>query len=229
VEKPSLEEHGDRSLNDSLLHPGSERLEALVEGTLDEAEQAVLNSHVMGCPRCQSELEEWRSLFTALSSLPQLEPSVQFAEHIMAAINLPIPLPARVTSIFRQFVPKSKTSWTLASILFALPILVTVAAVTWLVSQPWLTLEGLLVFAYGRATTASTALASYLGRELITSAPALLIGQGVQKLIAFAGVGRLGMLIAGLATLTLLSVWILYRYLFRTTTRYTTNYVSYSF
>jgi anti-sigma factor RsiW len=216
-------------LNDSLLHPSSERLEALVEGTLDEAEQVVLNSHVVGCPRCQSELEEWRSLFVALASLPQMEPSVQFADHIMAAINLPLPLPARVASIFRRFVPKSKTTWTLATIFLALPIIVTGAFAAWVIAQPWLTLEGLLVFGYTRASAATIALASYLGRELITSAPAVLVSNGVQKLMAIAGVGQLGIIIAAFATLTLLSVWVLYRFLFRTTTRETTNYALHSF
>lgn len=217
-------------MSDSLLHPSSERLEALIEGNLDEAEQSVLNSHVLGCPRCQTELEEWRSLFTALSSLPQLEPSLRFAEQIMAAISLPVPLPAKVTSIFRRFVPKSKTGWTLAGLVLALPVIFTGVVVTWIMSQPWLTLEGLLVFTYGRVAGAATMFVNYLGRELLTSAPALLIGRSAQKLIAEAGAGQLGILIAGLATLTLLSVWILYRFLFRTTTtRDTTNYASYSF
>ncbi len=216
-------------MNDSLLHPSSERLEALVEGTLDEAEQAVLNSHVIGCPRCQAELEEWRSLFVALASLPLMEPSVQFSEHIMASINLSVPLPARVASIFKRFVPKSTMGWTLASIFLALPIIATGALATWIIAQPWLTIEGLLVFGYTRATAVVLAFADYAGRELLTSAPALLLSTGVQKLIAYAGVGQLGMVIAALATLTLLSVWILYRFLFRSTTRDNTNYASYSF
>jgi hypothetical protein len=53
-------------------HPG-DRLSALLDGELDEAEQDAVRAHVRTCPICAAELEEVAAARAAIRALPWLE------------------------------------------------------------------------------------------------------------------------------------------------------------
>ena len=74
-------------MNERMLHPTTEILEAFAEGGLDAADGAVVQSHLLGCHRCDSVVEEWRSVFYSLAQLPRLAPSRGFAERVMAHVR----------------------------------------------------------------------------------------------------------------------------------------------
>ena len=86
-----------------MHHPTDDRFEAYVEGRLEDADQASLESHVVACSRCQGQLEEWRALFTALGTLPRLAPSADFGDAVITlnevAVAFVIPLTAKLALI----------------------------------------------------------------------------------------------------------------------------------
>jgi anti-sigma factor RsiW len=49
-----------------LQHLQGDELQTFVEGGVQEGDRAMIESHLVACLRCRSEVEEWRSLFTAL-------------------------------------------------------------------------------------------------------------------------------------------------------------------
>ncbi len=79
-------------------HLSAEVLQALLEGELPVAERARAEEHLRSCARCAAELEGWRSLFERLDGLPELAPSVDFPERVMAGVvpAAPLPLAARI-------------------------------------------------------------------------------------------------------------------------------------
>ena len=220
-------------MNDPILHPTAERLQAFVENALDAGNRAIVESHVLGCALCQSEAEEWRSLFALLATLPQHAPSPKFADHIMAHVALPDPwyvrAAARVHARVHVFTPKTTRGWAFATACISLPMAVFGALVYWILSKPYITPTGLLAFAYERAHdfvsgTTSGALAGLLQSDI-----ALFFVRGLET-FANAGLRATGALLLGVAMLTALSAWFLYQNLFRTTKqREEPNYVSYSF
>jgi anti-sigma factor RsiW len=227
-----------------MYHPTGDRLEAFVEGSLDQAELVVVESHLLGCTHCQAQVEEWRALFSALAGLPQLEPSAGFADRVMAGVNVVQQVKRRAawegvwSSVSRQaaaaasaaggMLPKSTFGWSLATGLLALPIVVSAALLAWLTSSTNLTLQALLAYAGSQlmdglraaGTTAVTA-------AVQTDVAAWLVAQA-GLLLENAGTAGIGGLLAAACGATVLSVWVLYRNLFRTPTR-ETNHATYSF
>lgn len=215
-------------MSESILHPGPDRLEAYLEGTLDDAERAVLESHLVTCSRCQVELEDWRGLFTALSGLPVLEPAPGFADRVMAAVQLPQPLPARIAGVFGRWLPKSTRMWAILTALLALPGLAVGGAVAWVAAQPWLTVEGIVFFGWDRAVRGATWIAAAAGHLLLETAPVQWAVSMADQLLTAVGPSGIGAAAALFGTLVVLSAWILYQNLFRTPTR-ERNHASLSF
>jgi anti-sigma factor RsiW len=73
-------------VNTSNEHLTSETLQAFLEGELTQEDRAPVETHLASCSRCASELEAWELLFSELDELPGLEPSVDFADRVMAEI-----------------------------------------------------------------------------------------------------------------------------------------------
>jgi hypothetical protein len=225
-------------------HPTADRLEAFAEGLLEPGDLAVLESHVLGCAACQSAVEEWRALFAALEGLPQFEPAADFADRVMLKVRV-APQASRLNSLGRiqrtlqqqlgragaaldRIMPKTTFGWAMATAFLALPFALGAVLVAWLMSRTYITPTSLWAFVTERGMEVArsfgdTAVATAMQTELA----GWLIDQGA-VFLAQAGVTGLGVVLAMAAVATMLSIWVLYRYLFRTPTR-ESHYASYSF
>ena len=215
-----------------ILHPNTEKLQSFVEGTLDDGDRVVLHSHLLSCASCQSEVEEWRSLFSVLATLPQFSPSVDFANNVMALVQLPDPwyvrVMVRVGDQLQSYAPKTTRGWALATAFLGFPTLIFGLLTAWLLSKPYMTPSNVIAFVLTRAeqmlnSTAQDALASILQTDV-----ALFLVRQVDAL-SNAGVGAAGALLAGVAVTTAASAYILYQNLFRADAHRNQRYVSYSF
>ncbi len=207
-------------MNDLDLHPEPEQLESYLEGTLEEGQRAVLESHLVGCSRCQTELEEWRALFGALESLPSLEPSAGFADRVMARVTVrPTAAQAAATS---RWLPRTSRGWSLVAAFLALPVLGLGALAAWLVTQPWATLasaEAVVAFAWTRASAAISGVVAQVTALLLQSSAAQSIAALFRQFVAVAGTRGVGLAAAALSLGLLGSAWILYHNLVRNSTR----------
>ncbi len=211
-----------------MMHPTDQRLEAFCEGTLPDRERPGLESHLVGCPRCQSEVDDWRALFTALASLPHLAPAPGFASRVMAHVRIPRPWHEQAGALVRRLVPRTTPGWAFAVAILAIPALLATSLAFWLLSRDYLSAAGLWAFALDSfLATVGQWLAAAVGLVLQTDIMAWVVRSATAFLDA-AGLRGLGTVAAGAALLTLLSVWVLYRNLVRTPTR-GSSYVTYSF
>jgi hypothetical protein len=226
-------------------HPTAERLEAFVEGALQASDRVIVESHLLGCARCQSEVEEWRALFVALSGLPQFEPSVGFADRVMAGVRIRTQQgwqaswelalrgawqqgAGRAGVLLDRVTPKTSFGWALAAALMALPMLLAGGAAAWLASRSYLTPEALWAFTSESLVDGLQGIgATAIGAALQTDFAAWLLLRG-SEFVSNAGMTGIGALMAAAGLSTMLSIWVLYRNLFRTPTR-ESDYVTYSF
>jgi anti-sigma factor RsiW len=202
-----------------MLHPASQEVEAYVAGSLADADRAVLESHLIGCPHCAAEVEEWRALFAGLAALPHLDPTPGFMDRVLADVRIHQPWPARVAALLRRLAPTSTMGWFLVTALLSLPVLIMGGALTWLLSRPWLSLEELWIFASFRAEATLLALTRRLAALVIESPTTLWVVDGVKQLLTWIGAPGIGAAAAIGAALITLSVWTLYQNLFRHSTR----------
>lgn len=220
-------------MKNPIMHPPAEHLQGYVEGLLDQGDRATLESHLLGCAECRGEVEEWRSLYTVLATMPPLSPRAGFADRVMAHVRLPDPwyvqLPARVATRLKVFVPQTTRGWAVATACLALPLLFFAAVAAWVLSRPYITPGGLASFTYAKAQQAVGSFAQSALATLLQSDAALYTARALDT-ISNAGLGAAGALLLSLSMATALSAWILYQNLFRTqTTRENRHYVSYSF
>ena len=210
------------------MHPNDQNLEAFCEGTLPAAERVGLESHLVGCPRCQAEVEDWRSLFIALRALPHFAPAPGFAGRVMAHVRIPRPWHTRAGALVTRLMPRTTPGWAFAVSMLAIPMLMAGSLALWLLSRDYLTAAGLWAFALDSfVATAGRWSAGAIALVLQTDIMAWLV-RSVATFLEAAGLRGLGTVAAGAALLTLVSIWVLYRNLFRTPTRGST-YVTYSF
>lgn len=202
------------------LHPEPERLEAYIEGTLEDAELAVLESHLVSCPRCQAELEEWRGLFTALDALPELEPSPGFADRVMASVKM---MPAPATGLARaRWWPRTTKGWSVVAAFLALPVVGLSSAVAWVLAQPWatsLTAQGLLSFATTKLATGLSWLTGEAESAILTNALVQSALAMAKQYAATVGTGGLGLAAAAFCLTAGWSAWVLYQNLIRNSHR----------
>jgi anti-sigma factor RsiW len=215
-------------VSESLHHPTPDRLEALVEGTLPDGDRVVLESHVLGCVRCQGEVEEWRALFAALSELPRFAPSVGFAERVLAGVRVSRPWYVRVGAALGRLLPTSTFGWSALAAVLGLPVILGAGALVWLLSYPTLTFGDLSYFLAIRAIAALQAGAAGAAGLLLENTATLRAVQTGRSILSGAGLKELGLAISLFSTLTALSLWVLYANLFRTTTR-ERSYATFSF
>jgi hypothetical protein len=220
-------------MSDPMIHPETERLQLFAEARLDDSERAVVDSHLLGCDTCSAEVEEWKSLFTLLATMPYHAPSKGFVDRVMAHVVLPDPwyvrAAARASAQLQTFVPRTTRGWAFATAFFAMPIIFFTALSAWLLSRPYITPNGLVGFALDRTQTTLDSLFKGTLAAVVQSDIALFFARALNSLVD-AGAGTAGALALATAMAIALSVWVLYQNLFRMTTRRENHsYVSYSF
>lgn len=226
-----------------MNHPAADRLEAFVEGVLDEADRVVVESHLLGCPQCQTSVEEWRALFAALAGVPLLDPSAGFADRVMARVRL-APAAGRAWSwqsaqravqvqavragtALGRLMPKTTFGWAVATAFMALPVVLGGALMAWLMSRSYITPASLWAFVSTQAVDAARSVGSTaVSTAMQTELAAWLYVQGA-AFLERAGFTGVGIVLAVACLTTVMSIWILYRNLFRTPTR-ESHYASYS-
>lgn len=214
-------------MSETLNHPSPDRLEALVEATLDGAAQAVVESHLATCERCQAEVADLRSLFEALSALPEVAPSAGFADRVMKGVRVRRPVLAWLNEWIERLTPATNRGWAIAAAVVAMPVLASTALVWWLLSHPEVSVESLWLVA---STMMSEGLSSgwqWVWASLAGSGLAVW-ASGLMDLAESLGRGGLGLAAVMFATLTVGSVYVLYQNLFRTNAR-RTEHASYLF
>lgn len=89
-------------MNKPDRHLTGDTFQAYLEGELAEDRTARVEAHVAECPRCASELDGWRLLFSELEAMPALDPSGDFAERVMAGLPRPSSLAGRLADRVRS-------------------------------------------------------------------------------------------------------------------------------
>lgn len=217
---------------DSILHPNTERLQSFVEGILDDGDRAIIESHLVDCPNCQTEVDEWRSLFTVLATLPQFSPSIHFADNVMASVVLPDPWYVRALAKagdkLHVIAPKTTRGWAFATAFLAVPFAMFAVFATWLLSKPYMTPANVFAFAVDRGGNLIDNIAQGAAARLLQTDLALFVARQLQAL-SEAGMGTAGAMLAAVAIATAGSAYILYQNLFRANAHRNQNYASYSF
>jgi anti-sigma factor RsiW len=67
-----------------------------------------LKAHVRRCPRCRAELDEARATVAAIEHLPHFSPSPQFADRVLARVNIFVPWHVAVLDTVRGLIPRSR-------------------------------------------------------------------------------------------------------------------------
>lgn len=202
-------------MRNDLLHPATEMLEAYVEGTLEDADRAVIESHLAGCPECATEVEEWEALFDLLAALPHLEPTATFADRIMASVELSLSWHAQLGAFLRRLIPETRGGWALLSVLISLPLISIGGALTWLVSRPWLSLEALWLFTVYHLETLIVEETKRLAVAVLGNQYTLWLVERLARLFESFGKPGFGIGVMVISIATTLSIWVLYRNLFR--------------
>lgn len=211
------------------MHPTDQRLEAFCDGTLPRGERTGVESHLGVCSRCRGEVDEWRSLFISLASLPHLAPPPGFALSVMAHVAIPRPWHVRAGALAARFVPQSTPGWAFAVLMLAIPALAAGSLAFWLLSKSYLTAAGLWAFATDRFAMGANRVVSGVVSAAIETDVLVWLVQSIGTFLDAAGLRGLGAVAAGGAGLTLLSIWVLYRNLSRTTSSRGTAHVTFSF
>lgn len=217
-------------MSDELLHPTPDRLEALAAGEIDAADAAVLESHLQGCTHCRAEIEEWRALFGALAALPSFAPAPQFAQNVMARVQIRQPMATRLARLADRtadrLVPRTPRALALVAAAFTVPAAALITLIVWISARPWLSVEAIAAFALQRTAALLNAVPGQALALLQRSGIGAWVGEALQRLSS--GTGSIGAAVALFATLTVLSAFVVYRNVFRAPTRGNNGYASYS-
>ena len=66
-----------------------------------------LRAHIEQCADCRSRLGDARQIVDALERLPRLAPSVRFADHVLARVQIVVPVRVAALEFARRLLPKS--------------------------------------------------------------------------------------------------------------------------
>lgn len=218
-------------VNGPQNHPSAERLNAFVEETLGGSDRVEVQKHLGSCAECREEAAELRSLFVALSTLPAFAPSSGFADRVMTGVRVRTPVLqpafAGASAWVERLTPQSTRGWAAAAAVLALPVLAATLLVTWLMSQPGVTPQGLWTVT---TTFTGEALGSgwhWAWTRFAETAVAAWMVQAAELLDQL-GRGEIGLAVVMFAVMTAGSTYVLYQNLFRTEAR-RTQHASYVF
>lgn len=213
-------------MSERLNHPSTGRLEAFVEETLDGADRAVVDSHLTRCSDCQAEVEELRTLFAALGSLPELAPTEGFADRVMERVRVRQPVLAAASAWLDRVTPQSTRGWAAAAAVFALPAVGATILMAWLLSQPGVSAQGLWTVTIALAGDAAVSSAQWVWAQLSTSTLAAW-ATWAADFVGTAGRDQIGLALVVFAIATAGSIYVLYENLFRTQQQRRIEHASY--
>lgn len=73
--------------NRSDGHITDEVLQVYLDGELQAVEQSEIETHLIDCKECASRLAQWRSLFTEIERLPDLDQVIDFEPIVLAQLS----------------------------------------------------------------------------------------------------------------------------------------------
>jgi anti-sigma factor RsiW len=202
-------------------HVGSARLQDLMDGRLAARTAARVEAHLDACAVCRLELDGFRALAGALATLPQLAPSEDFSERVMARIRIgelaraalaPTTRRERVFAWLRRAVPTTPRGWAAALGASVAPVVTLVLVVYSVFSHPLVTLGSLTSFARLKGSALAERALGGVGAGWFES-PAVL--QAWTFLVeAFRSPTLAAASAALLSGLTMAALWVLYRNVF---------------
>jgi len=198
-------------------HPDPGRLQDFVEGALPAGGLARVRTHLDDCPACAREAAVWSATVKELDALGRFAPAADFAERVMARVEVPQPAraPAPVVDWRRalawagRLVPHSRQAWAAISGVALTPA-VTLGLVLWtLFTHPTLTPSALASFAWWKASELAAVAWQAVSSAALESAGVFevysLVGSVAQSPAAL--VGAFLVFSAG----TVGAAWVLYR------------------
>ena len=114
-------------------------LDELAEGTLSNSERGPAEAHLRQCSLCTAELDASRAVIAALGALPRFDPSLSFADAVMARVVLPGAATAPAAARRRRWVPQTGRGWMLVLAAVLAPLAPLVPFLTWLFGHPGVT------------------------------------------------------------------------------------------
>lgn len=203
-------------------HVDASTLQDYLDRRLAARNIARVDRHLDRCTICRSELEEYRAVGRAIESLPQLAPSPEFGERVMAQVRVnqiaavvmaPTNTSGHVLDWVRKRLPSSRQGWAAALGVSIVPVFTMLLMVRAVFSHELVTFGNLATF----VRLQTSGLVASVGQALVTFAeqwaPAFLldgvtlVGASPTLLAASAAIGSVAMMA---------SAWVLYRNLFRT-------------
>src|SRR5690606_28321648 len=112
-------------------------------------------AHLERCGACVARLEASKALVEALSTLPRFAPSADFADMVMANIQIK-PRPVSLLAWIRHWSPETRRGWALLVASLLAPMLPLLAFSVWVAQSPVLTAGSVIQWTYLQ------------GRELLT-------------------------------------------------------------
>lgn len=140
---------------DSTAHLTETTVEQLADGLLKGSDLARAEAHVQECAACATELEAARSLYLALAQLPRFAPSAEFADLVIAKVQV-TPRASPVFAWIRHWTPETRRGWSLLIAALLAPMLPIIGLVLWVVSNPVISAPAVLQWSFlqGRALAA---------------------------------------------------------------------------
>jgi anti-sigma factor RsiW len=204
------------SVSPALLHPGSERLQELLEGLLPRADALGVEGHLHVCRDCRVEVEGWRELMSGLGALPAHAPSAEFSERVMAHVRVQLALVAAKPSFAErmQLLVGSVTPRTRKRVAALAGAGLTPAATLGLLaytvfSHPLVTLGNLFSFAWLEGSQRLDTVSSGLVERTAESQTLSRIYQTLEVVLGSPATAALA--VTGLAGLTFMAMWVFYR------------------
>ena len=138
----------------SMAHLTEPTIELFADGLLEGDELRQAEAHLSGCEACTAELEAARSLFMALAQLPRFAPSADFADLVMAKVQV-TPRASPVFAWIRHWAPETRRGWTLLVATLLSPMLPVLGFALWVASNPALTASAALQWGLQQVRTGS--------------------------------------------------------------------------
>jgi len=141
-------------------HVSAELLQDLVDDVLPARAAARIQKHIDGCSPCASEADAWQTVAGQLEGLAAFAPSSDFADQVMARVQVPEPrvalarraVASRALSAAWRLIPQTREAWAALSGVAVTPAVIAGVLFYAVFSHPTLTMGSLVSFAWWQVT-----------------------------------------------------------------------------